>query len=1467
MRHEKWVTVLSTLALLAGAADATAAVLLLRGEKASGPDFGYYDIRCYHYTPEKIKQATGAEVEEDLARSRVVLVMRSGTQATAVLFGNDAFREPLRRFLGNGGAIFFDYNTYRRADAFLKSIGVALLPWCHQSTHAYYKGQLTEDGQAIAERPNKLTGEFGSGYGGWTEVPDGMKVLARMDREPHAAVMLERPGIEGKGRILFTQLYGLNNREILAENPKNRLTFENLWTYLLGKSVKGEGPGETTRLTDPYALRTPACNPLYLTRAPELPWWDKAYSRRLPFVVGEPIGLRRRQAPVSIVVAGKPKAYAVVTYYGRQVPAQAAPLDGGKTEIVFQVDLHAYENKLFYVYVSDSELQQTRAEAPALTLGERDGFIEIANDAIRAKLWAQRPRLASLKLRSGGRGDAVSSYGEINYGSAMYLGSAWKPARVLERGPVRARILYLSDDGKRQARYTLFAGDRPHLTCTIRSSGKGPVAANRSSCWSPGGRLLSAFISYEASGGIKRIDWRASQQGVIHPMKIEGVRPAMKEGWYAIEDTDGEVAGECFDRDSISKLDIMRAHYTGIRIRLSGKSADGELNSIAVLARGDWQQVRREYLSFKNPLAVVRGQWQDCQALTVAKPNPKKDLFRIVYMGTTWFQPGMLGDMGDAAAATRIIGKVLEWGADVLRHRSGTKTPEYWGEVVRLSNIHGISIFGTPIDNPIPPEERRAIAAASVGGRPCPIAFREQHYQRLWTEYAKASAKHGGLDQTHVMDEYAYLCTCDKCRALYRKRYGGELPPATGGDLRDPNYANSMLFRMNVITELARDLSATIHSILPRTTVYSVVNLKGLNKLYRLSDLEEHSRYVDLGGVDLYNAYDYYRSVLMFTRGAFGNTKRVENCVGYASGKYLRRQLDLTTVYGASIFYFGMSTTLAEEPARVTRIAGPFFCWLKFSGYADLMSNMLPVRHVALLRDRNLLIESIKHGEADKETFVTERGLYALANLRNIQMDMVFSRFFEPEVLEGYKLLLVPDNKYLPEAFAKTIRQFAEKGGCVYVEGASSRANSSMAEICREGQTLATLEGFDILRRKLGAGAVLYTEGFLSERLPVDLELATAFKTLLLEQAQPAPVTAVCKNTSGLDHVLHTDGPRYLLNVINDSAVIRHTVDFSFNVSVTRPAVWVDMETGASRDFDGTLHCEIKPESARYFLITPKSAFRLPRAEAAEQGLSCYATHTGMQFLAAGPDDEADRPRKFPKIRGTINVGVFVHPKMTRDDPATLKGQLGVRDGLARATEDMVVRPIQDLEPATLNSFDVVVVPNVRKANPPAGWESNIRDYVVAGGGALLVHHAVGYGSGSSVMFPEIGRGVDFTPELNMRVVADHAVTTGRTLEHGLASLKVGAEFVSGFPDYITLAPGPSGQVLVQSLRGRSGQPEPVVVAGSVGKGKVVLCGMNIGCQGVKEEGQYKFVAEAAEEGERQILLNSVRWLAERESD
>ena len=86
-------------------------------------------------------------------------------------------------------------------------------------------------------------------------------------------------------------------------------------------------------------------------------------------------------------------------------------------------------------------------------------------------------------------------------------------------------------------------------------------------------------------------------------------------------------------------------------------------------------------------------------------------------------------------------------------------------------------------------------------------------------------------------------------------------------------------------------------------------------------------------------------------------------------------------------------------------------------------------------------------------------------------------------------------------------------------------------------------------------------------------------------------------------------------------------------------------------------------------------------------------------------------------------------------------------------------------------------------------------------------------------------------------------------------------EFPCGFADYIKLKPGRAGQTVVRSVtRGNLGG-DPVVVVGQVGKGRVVLSGMNIGCRSTKVDRQYSF-AEELTDGERAILVNAVYWLA-----
>jgi len=137
-----------------------------------------------------------------------------------------------------------------------------------------------------------------------------------------------------------------------------------------------------------------------------------------------------------------------------------------------------------------------------------------------------------------------------------------------------------------------------------------------------------------------------------------------------------------------------------------------------------------------------------------------------------------------------------------------------------------------------------------------------------------------------------------------------------------------------------------------------------------------------------------------------------------------------------------------------------------------------------------------------------------------------------------------------------------------------------------------------------------------------------------------------------------------------------------------------------------------------------------------------------------------------------------------------------------------------------------------------------LRNYVKNGGVVMLTHDAVGYRRFKAA-FPEIGKGQSSATDANVFVAADHAITSG---------LKVGDSFKQPYFDLIILAKGPQGTVICADTNGR-----PVMVAGSFGKGKVILNGMATGYVSVKE-GEYAGKEQAPEGMERQLLLNAVNW-------
>ena len=141
-----------------------------------------------------------------------------------------------------------------------------------------------------------------------------------------------------------------------------------------------------------------------------------------------------------------------------------------------------------------------------------------------------------------------------------------------------------------------------------------------------------------------------------------------------------------------------------------------------------------------------------------------------------------------------------------------------------------------------------------------------------------------------------------------------------------------------------------------------------------------------------------------------------------------------------------------------------------------------------------------------------------------------------------------------------------------------------------------------------------------------------------------------------------------------------------------------------------------------------------------------------------------------------------------------------------------------------------------------------LRDYVNNGGAVMLTHDTVGYRKFKAA-FPEIGKGVKAGFDANAVIVANHEITS---------DMKTGDSFKHAYCDHIILEKGPQGTVVCADTNGQS-----VMVAGSFGKGKVILNGMIPGHACVKER-DYNGKDKEPEGMERQLLLNAVNWLKAR---
>ena len=1250
-------------------------------------------------------------------------------------------------------------------------------------------------------------------------------------------------------------------------------------------------PGKTVRVFDPYEQDAQAPNPLYLKSLVKKPWWNDQAEHRLPVLVTEPIGLKRLKAPVSVFHAFPagtvPESIHVVTPFGKELPCQVAVQDAGTNqfEIVFLVTIRDRGQVPLFIYYGSRPVE-TQADAEAddvLSIRQTARGLRVSNNSLSVefnKLTGSDGMHVFRSIKPHG-----ARYSQLSRFRQREMLPDGVEAKVVEDGPIRKTIAY-GEEG----RYSVYAASP--LVCYSRK-----IRFSRNIEFLPGGDTVNDTLYYETPGGLKAMPINYTGGNTV-PLTYD-LTPHLKEPWIVFHDyREQQMVGDFYDaqrRGSTRIMTLADGYW------LMWNAAGPLQGAIYTDRESDILKAREVYVAWKNPPMV-----------TVGEPQPKVTISpKVPVLGEEFILMHLLNgrywSRSDDHTARRWVDEVREYGGNYGMHWSYQF--DYDSKVVE--NKSG----GCLLDEIIALAHQEGMGVSKghtvKGSSEIVKELAEHGVDCIWLsdEWSWSTKEPTEEDQA----EFQRLYQMEPPTSLLTK------------DLSDPAQLNWFRYRMLRTTRYHAELAKPGLEVNPKLMVTQTTSPNNLtiNEERSPQDLEELAAVQSFLNMDLYSTFPMFVGpCVKRTRGAMGNTRPCLIISGYC-GWDARDPVELNQylqlLYGANaLAYFILNRVCNPEPGLGARDAYNF---IDYTGLGDLMAKARPLPFVGLLRDRDEFFAGLGRGEytpgrqSDYDTKITQHVL-ALGNIPN---DIVYSKYATPGLLKPYRVLIVPHDPVMSDDLAKSLQAYVAEGGSLILEGETIN-NPTMAALAKvkksgkakdvecevngtasplqgisfsfagkcatiqpdEGcQVLATAGGKPVVTlASQGESKVLYIAPFVGLQVNDVDGLRISLRRLVEHAVGYVPVKMLPAEIEDdvLANVFSSEG-RHLLAAFNQSS--RDAREFSLQLSGYPAGVdaLLSMRRGTVTEIaeGAATGLKLSPKEVDFYLLGKKGELQIPKTAAQTRAGLAQALTPGMVFLKQEPLPEEVVGKEREKEPGVIYVAVFKTPKKK------LVGcEIGVQ-AILDATGKLPkvkMEPIADLERHTISSYDVVIVPNIYdNTEITEGWEKNIREYAEKGGSVMLIHHAVGYRecSDASLLFPEIAIGTGFTAITKIEMLEDHPVVTSAAFHERFKNdidnpafahvyrepvMKKGDVIDTGFPDYIVLRKGKAGQVIAKSVRQAGKGGTPAIVVGPVGKGRVVVCGMGVGCKGAKVEGQYQF-EEAVTQGEKNILTNSIYWLGE----
>lgn len=1436
------------------------------GVKSVQRDLAKYEVEVKAFYP---KGLPGGFVDA-LEKSKLLYF---GKWALAdQVFSKPEYCQAIHKFLEKGGVIFFAYLASPRPQSagwkFFKELGVEI-PDRDQQIKGYDIVPVAGCRSDVMLKPNKISGKTGA-YGGWRKHGD-FTVLMRGVGQPEIAGMMLKDKVAGNGTVILSQATGIFAKKHGGETGEKLMA--NVLACAFG-SVP-DAPGERIPVKDPYQNNAHVPNLLYLKAADGLYWHSNGSEWRLPVLVGEPIGMARKGAPVKISFklpdSATSDSLALYTHWGERLPLQVVKAENGMVDVVFEADLEAFQTRLFLIYCGTKKVAETTSPYGFVAAKEQDGWI-LRNDKIKVGLYKDKPEIGVLKPVGSDTVNELVSWDGYDPGRANggWTNDAFS-ARIAYDGPVMKQILYSND--KFTVRYTLFSRN-DSVFVEIKKGKQEKWGMKSSSAWAPQGDTVSDAVIYETFRGIKKLDLDSSKYGT------KKMRSYLKEGWLAFADARGDVAGVFFDLPSARTVDLMSHFCNGYRSSLDLRAVDGAVRKGFTARKGSWEDVRDSYIRWKNPPTALIGK-------TISRSEAKKP--EVAEFGKEFIRMIGKAHWYNATFRSKDFKRQVEKLLLIVGRLGGNyvKSSEHRLEFnnILIPMAHGRG-FGVDLE---------------TGCSACP-----KDWKKSLAAIENAAAQ--DCDMIHFMDEYWFKANCDVCKASFKKKYGMDMVPWDENKLSDPAQYNYMFFKMDAIAQAVEKLTNAARKKHPGIKCYMVTSPVNYNNLYKYHDLETMSEWLMSTCSDVYTTrYDYAKYIIKQMRGAQGNNRpyfSVNGCLPDAADTIKNAYMHV--MLGANGMWHWVLSELPRNPA-LNYANAKVFNWLWLTDCGEIFAKARPGKYLAVYRDRAGFIDAIKRGDVK----AGQQRIQDLCAMTNVPLNIVYSRHCTLETLKDYRVLIVPANRALPDEKAQIIVDYVKQGGNAIIEGEAIE-NKLLSSLCgvtvsgkakKAGQLNgedAPLKGFQIsspstclsakaaaddvrtlasangggaiFERNVGKGKVVYSA---LTRMPLEWT-----KLLAVQLGGKRPIAVTEKLDEEVDSNVLADGKRYVLAFHNLNAIKELSGMVKVNLDLPENTVVTDLMTGEHRAQWREFKIDLPPGGFNFILLDTTGAYVLPSGEMLkEAGFCAYSALPGMQFLYLEPVKKTTKTSR-KKEAGKIYVGIFKSSSSAHKGPDI--GRYAIMESLKK-NKAFNIKPefIEDAEPETLAFYDAVIFPNMQYKAPNLSkdWEKNVRNYVEEGGNVILVHHCAGYASAANAIFPEVGVVSKIVPLNEMEAVADHPVVTGKSLQQKFpgkfadpafrvyfeaTKMKKGEKFESGFPDYMEIKPGKAGSVVVNgAVKGDVGGT-PAVVVGKLGKGKVVLSGMDIGGKVYKKQGKWQ-MEEKTSKGEEAVLVNSIFWLAEKE--